>query len=845
MPKGFIAAKRLRAMLDDDRYNTYVCVNTSTTVDVRRNDIVALSGARPNAEFKVAPVIDDSSTLTSNAILGIASYDCLAYDPTPGKVFNKVDVVERLRLLVDTTGRSQWDPVYLSGSTAGAYSYTPGPNAIQIGVVLEVGDATKGVLLLCPDYFNRSTGGGTSPSTPLAVKEDATTVVASTTTLVFADSDFNVTATGAGEATVAVVPAATPTPLTVKEDATTVEADTTTLVFDGAGFNLSSTGTGEVTVTAVGGGGSTDLSGYRPERDTTWELANAADPTVYVNADTGSDSTGDGSSGNPYASISRAIIDVPINRERAATARVTIEVEGNVALAQQYTQFDNITIKFVTDFATPELSLTPSAHIREADSNVNQVTITAGGSGDNAYRGRFLQVQGGSDLQNGWVLASRDNGDGTHDLKVVCNVSVAVDPTNPFAPNLTSSGVVDFFPLSAFTGCTGDVVFQDSDGLILENFYKKTGTTTFSRCEAQVKTSTILGRALVVEDSSHVLVTSSRIANNDNLTSFGRMVQCLDSRLEMVYVGVDGSDAAPASVESPALPGNAISIYASNSELVLDFLDMLDTQPVYFDQSKFAGIITETSYIGFAGLKAILNGDASVKGYFVVDDQAGAGASFLRANWDYGQLPAIFHTLATATPDYLVHCQGGSITVNVAGGGTLNFSDGVGDLADLAEGVATVASALQVNPSEFPDGPRVCSTTGNPFNPAEFYVTVPSNAALSAQSNVIVLDWVVGRRITWLTAPLSGADLNVDFKMRSPRYDVPCYLMISGSSGGPAITLDWSTAADPGLGVVWDGTALTSIAANKNYVVEFKYIDNLLGFGSGVWVARTIAGPLP
>ena len=787
-------------MLDDDRYNTYVCVNTSTTVDVRRNDIVALSGARPNAEFKVAPVIDDSSTLTSNAILGIASYDCLAYDPTPGKVFNKVDVVERLRLLVDTTGRSQWDPVYLSGSTAGAYSYTPGPNAIQIGVVLEVGDATKGVLLLCPDYFNRSAGGGTSPSTPLAVKEDATTV----------------------------------------------EADATTLVFDGAGFNLSSTGTGEVTITVVGGGGgSADLSGYRPERDTTWELANAADPTVYVNADTGSDSTGDGSSGNPYASISRAIIDVPINRERAATTRVTIEVEGNVALAQQYTQFDNITIKFVTDFSSPAASLTPSAHIREADSNVNQVTITAAGSGDNAFRGRFLQVQGGSELQNGWVLASRDNGDGTHDLKVVCNVSVDADPNNPFAPNLTSSGVVDIFPLSAFTGCTGDVVFQDSDGLIIENMYKKSGTTTFSQCTAQVKTSTIQGSALLVEEDSHVLITSSLIRNQDNLTAFGRMIQCLDSRLELVYVGVDGGDATPASIEMPSIPGTSISIYASNSELVLDRLDMLDTQPVYFDQSKFAGVIDANSYIGFAGLKATLNGSSSVKGYFVVDDQAGSGASFRRSNYDYGQLPPIYHTLANTNPDYLVYGLGGSIIIDVTGAGTLDLTDGAGDLADLTEGVAIVNSNFQTHVAELPNGPQVCSTSGDPFSPAEFPVTVPNNAALTTLSNVIVLDWVVGRRITWTTTPLSGADLNVEFVLRSPRYDVPCYLMISGIAGGPAIALDWSASAPPGLSVVWEGTELSSISAGKNYVVEFKYINGLLGLGSGAWVARTIAGPIP
>lgn len=38
-----------------------------------------------------------------------------------------------------------------------------------------------------------------------------------------------------------------------------------------------------------------------------------ADTTIYVNASTGSDTTGDGSSGNPYASISKALSAIPKN----------------------------------------------------------------------------------------------------------------------------------------------------------------------------------------------------------------------------------------------------------------------------------------------------------------------------------------------------------------------------------------------------------------------------------------------------------------------------------------------------------------------------------------------------
>jgi hypothetical protein len=95
-------------------------------------------------------------------------------------------------------------------------------------------------------YYLVDLGGisGGSGSNTITLKEDATTVSSSVTTVNFT-GNVNLTDNGAGQVTVDI-PTATPT-ITLKEDATTVSSSVTTINFTG-NTNLTNNGGGQITV---------------------------------------------------------------------------------------------------------------------------------------------------------------------------------------------------------------------------------------------------------------------------------------------------------------------------------------------------------------------------------------------------------------------------------------------------------------------------------------------------------------------------------------------------------------------------------------------------------------------
>lgn len=134
-----------------------------------------------------------------------------------------------------------------------------------------------------------------------------------------------------------------------------------------------------------GSGGLTPsaLTIYRPYRDTTFALS-----TIYVST-LGNDVTGDGSIGNPYATIAKAVSIIPVSQ--ATQVVIQLVGVGPYDLPTRLVFYNNITIQGEeTVVDTRAITAVTSA------SNTNGIVFTVGGAAltANQWKGRHLHVTG-------------------------------------------------------------------------------------------------------------------------------------------------------------------------------------------------------------------------------------------------------------------------------------------------------------------------------------------------------------------------------------------------------------------------------------------------------------------
>lgn len=128
--------------------------------------------------------------------------------------------------------------------------------------------------------------------------------------------------------------------------------------------------------------------------------------TVYV-ATTGSDSTGLGTSGSPWATIDRALQFIGLNNP----ANVTISLgAGTFTMPTVLNQLVNIT--FSGTVSTTESALPVASIQRQSQARRLVFTITRGSTlADDAWRGKLISFSNAGTLSNqrGWVVANQGN----------------------------------------------------------------------------------------------------------------------------------------------------------------------------------------------------------------------------------------------------------------------------------------------------------------------------------------------------------------------------------------------------------------------------------------------------
>lgn len=125
--------------------------------------------------------------------------------------------------------------------------------------------------------------------------------------------------------------------------------------------------------------------------------------TIYVET-TGSDTTGDGTSGTPFATIDKALQIIGVTNSSAVTIQLGA---GSFDCPPILTQMNNIT--WVGTESTEETRNITTVHYA-TDSQMVSVTVDGTALSDDAWRGRMIEYVGGAaDTRRGWVWRNTGN----------------------------------------------------------------------------------------------------------------------------------------------------------------------------------------------------------------------------------------------------------------------------------------------------------------------------------------------------------------------------------------------------------------------------------------------------
>lgn len=798
MAGGYIKARRNKPMIDQDRLNSYTAFNSSGTVDIAKYDVLALDSVIEDKILEVSPVRADGSDRFETSLMWVAAFDCGRTVSTLDK--QSVDMVTQANVPFDTSAASLYDPVYLSGATAGKVTLSPpGFNERQVGFVIRVGaynaDGTEGLILLAPERLKNATGA-----------VDLWLRSAGVDSLVWSNSDrVNVW---------------------------------------GQHFDWQDDGSGTTPPVQY------LAPKYQPYRDLYYEgIWKFGYSNLYVDAASGDDDIyehdfGYSRAADPYATIQRAVMDLPRSRSVEDTI-LTINVAG-AGTTLDYDEStiygaNNVVIEFTPDWSTPAKTYVVTTHATfSSTSAMHYLTVPDAAVGNDLYNGYALKF--GSDV--GWVYRSTDNGDGTHTLLI------QPPKGQTLSGDLTGDTVEIHDPAVAFPTLDGEVKFVNCHNLEIRYLYGRDfsdARVIFENCTGTLTSCQFDGKRTDFVNCQDLTLSNVLFKSTDPSTQSGSQAVFENCRVAAELVGFDGEDVTVPPITSI---GTTESVrFLDCSKVTLGQVDFVQCPPVRIIRSHFI----ESLFTGFGnGWPEVRFWDNTPTNNSVVNRAliyCDDNINYNSRVFDAGSFPPTFIGLQpTWTQTYLIKAPGHRIAFPLQGEATIDLTTAPPTYGPLTH-VATIgAPSGTVTPFDM-SGVAEQHGGGAVYTYGDLHAENNDERVLplvSADDQTRVIDWTLGTSVRIPVDIDVGDNLNLNIQMVAPRAYTPCYLHLDNAGGAQPIGITWTpTSAE--YTVIWQTGTPPGANANSQYIIEFVYIPRAAGGTSGTssgrFIGRIYAGP--